>query len=270
MNSYSPTATQQGAAPDRLQLRLSLVPRFSLRFRRRVSLVVLLLARGSDSSVILSFIMARKNTLPCQCKFIAEMLSDPDSGLSVTEDGIYITEDFWVLYYCPHCKGLMPNIWNARITDEERERLQQIIDGITAAEEAIEQLGPPDYDVFMSHWDSIGGKLVYNEELSQKTRNIEYYHLSECANLEFYFDKDSGREGRIILKPTEAQLRHLAPEPYCDGTDNGKEPMQVSLYEINWVKCPNCSWRFCLDYATQSGQWPVHPKCGQRLKVETT
>ncbi len=36
------TATQQGAAPDRLQLRLSLVPRFSLRFRRRVSLVVVL------------------------------------------------------------------------------------------------------------------------------------------------------------------------------------------------------------------------------------
>ncbi|MEJ7698861.1 MAG: hypothetical protein WKF71_04330 [Pyrinomonadaceae bacterium] len=35
-----PTAAQQGAAPDRLQLRLSLVPRYSLRFRRRVSLVV--------------------------------------------------------------------------------------------------------------------------------------------------------------------------------------------------------------------------------------
>jgi hypothetical protein len=36
----APTAAEQGAAPDRLQLRLSLVPRFSLRFRRRVSLVV--------------------------------------------------------------------------------------------------------------------------------------------------------------------------------------------------------------------------------------
>jgi len=32
--------TEQGAAPDRLQLRLSLVPRYSLRFRRRVSLVL--------------------------------------------------------------------------------------------------------------------------------------------------------------------------------------------------------------------------------------
>jgi hypothetical protein len=38
----SQQATEQGAAPDRLQLRLSLVPRFSLRFRR-VSLVVGLL-----------------------------------------------------------------------------------------------------------------------------------------------------------------------------------------------------------------------------------
>ena len=37
-NPYVITAAQQGAAPDRLQLR-SLVPR-SLRFRRRVSLVV--------------------------------------------------------------------------------------------------------------------------------------------------------------------------------------------------------------------------------------
>ena len=41
-----PTPVKQGAAPDRLQLRLPLVPRSSLRFRRRVSLVVLLLARG--------------------------------------------------------------------------------------------------------------------------------------------------------------------------------------------------------------------------------
>lgn len=60
----------------------------------------------------------------------------------------------------------MPNFWNSRLSDEERERLQQIVEGITSPEEANEQLGSPDYDAFIGHWDSIGGKLVYNEELS--------------------------------------------------------------------------------------------------------
>ena len=40
------TPTQQGAAPDRLQPFVSLVPRYTSGFRRRVSLVVVLLARG--------------------------------------------------------------------------------------------------------------------------------------------------------------------------------------------------------------------------------
>ena len=40
-NSKSQTPTQQGAAPDRLQPCVSLVPRFTSGFRRRVSLVVL-------------------------------------------------------------------------------------------------------------------------------------------------------------------------------------------------------------------------------------
>ncbi len=43
-------AAQQGAAPDRLQPCVSLVPRFTSGFRRRVSLVVLSLARGVSES----------------------------------------------------------------------------------------------------------------------------------------------------------------------------------------------------------------------------
>lgn len=47
-------------------------------------------------------------------------------------------------YYCWRCKGVLPNLWNARISDDERERLQRIIESIATPEEAIEQLGKPD------------------------------------------------------------------------------------------------------------------------------
>jgi hypothetical protein len=50
--SYAPTPAEQGAAPDRLQLRLSLVPRYSLRFRRRVSLVVISLRAAWSRAVV--------------------------------------------------------------------------------------------------------------------------------------------------------------------------------------------------------------------------
>jgi hypothetical protein len=51
--------------------------------------------------------------------------------------------------------------------------------------------------------------------------------------------------------------------------DNGNEPMEVIPYDTNWVKCPNCGWRFRLDSAGQSGEWLIHVRCGQRLKVKT-
>jgi hypothetical protein len=52
-------------------------------------------------------------------------------------------------------------------------------------------------------------------------------------------------------------------------SDNGKEPMEIIPYETNWVKCPNCGWRFRLDTASWSGEWPLHTSCGQRLKIKT-
>ena len=215
--------------------------------------------------------MERRNTHSCQCGFVTEMLSDPGSGLVEAEDGAVVFEEpfFQVLSFCHRCGGRLPNLWRRRISDEERERLQQIIDGITSAEDAIEQLGPGDYDAYAQHWDSIGGSMVLNEGLSGKLRNIEYYHLSTSANLEFYFSEGSA-EGRIVLKFTEEELRQLdsQPEPYEDGTDNGNEPAEVVPHQENWVKCPNCGWRFRLDYAGQSGEWPMHPRCGQRLQVK--
>ncbi len=200
------------------------------------------------------------------------MLNDPDSTLTLRDDGVFVSDqlDPIVLYYCGTCGGRIPNIWNARISDEERERLQEIVDSISTPAEAIQKLGPPDYDEFMRHCDIVDGKLVEIVELSRLTRNIEYYHLSDCANVEFYFGKDSWREGRIILKFTEDELRQFDPEPYSDGTNNGNEPADVIPYEINWVKCPKCGWRFRLDTASQSGEWPVHARCGQRLNVKAS
>ena len=49
--------------------------------------------------------------------------------------------------------------------------------------------------------------------------------------------------------------------------DNGNEPMEVVPNQDNWVRCPHCGWRFRLDTASQSGEWLLHERCGQRLKL---
>jgi hypothetical protein len=148
--------------------------------------------------------MHDKTKEACDCGVISAMLNDPDSGLTLGEDNTFLLAGQWLVYHCPFCGGLLPHsrkpIWYPQLTDDERARLQQLVEGITTAEEAIQRLGPPDYDAFMGVHESINGRLVYNEELSKKNRNVEYYNLSEHANIEFYFHVDYGVECRIEVK----------------------------------------------------------------------
>lgn len=47
-------------------------------------------------------------------------------------------------------------------------------------------------------------------------------------------------------------------------TDN--EPIEAAVYQLNWVKCPQCGWRFCLKN-TSSWSGERHRRCGQRLRL---
>lgn len=51
--------------------------------------------------------------------------------------------------------------------------------------------------------------------------------------------------------------------------DIDDEPMEATVYQENWVKCPKCGGRFCLNnISSWSGE--RHRKCGQRLKFKTS
>lgn len=149
--------------------------------------------------------MNNENEEPCDCGVISAMLNDPTSGLTLGEDNTFLLAGQWCVYHCPFCGGLLPHsrkpIWYPRLTDDERARLQQLVEGIATAEEAIRRLGPPDYDALIDVYESINDSLVHNEELSTKCRNVEYYNLSEHANIEFYFHVDYGVEYRLEIKP---------------------------------------------------------------------
>ena len=47
------------------------------------------------------------------------------------------------------------------------------------------------------------------------------------------------------------------------------EPREAIVYQSDWVKCPQCGWRFCLRN-TVSWSGERHRKCGQRIKLITT
>ncbi len=52
-------------------------------------------------------------------------------------------------------------------------------------------------------------------------------------------------------------------------TNASDETLEAVVYQDNWIKCPNCSFRFCLNnLGSWSGQ--RHRRCGQRLKIIAT
>ncbi len=57
------------------------------------------------------------------------------------------------------------------------------------------------------------------------------------------------------------------PYYYKGEPDNGKEPREIVPNHENWAKCPCCGYRFRVDTAARSGEWPMHQRCGQRLKI---
>lgn len=57
------------------------------------------------------------------------------------------------------------------------------------------------------------------------------------------------------------------PYYYRGEAHNGNEPMEVTPFQVNWVKCPNCGWRFSLGKGSWSHRQTTHSRCGQRLVI---
>lgn len=119
------------------------------------------------------------------------MLDDPESGLTLKGNEFWLAGSYFVRH-CPFCGGALPDtsnpIWVPRISEEERAKLKFLTANLNSAEEIIQQLGKPDYDEI----GTCGDKPV--------VRNIEYYSLSENANIEFYLFGDERIECRIMVK----------------------------------------------------------------------
>jgi hypothetical protein len=98
----------------------------------------------------------------------------------------------FVLWHCPQCGGAFPDpqkpFWVPIITDDERDRLNALIGEITNIANIIDifaKLGPPDCD----------------EVLDDGMRMIEFYNLSEVANVECYVSDGNRPICRWELKP---------------------------------------------------------------------
>ncbi|RYG66783.1 hypothetical protein EON80_14775, partial [bacterium] len=145
-------------------------------------------------------------TQSCGCGATTMLLNDPDTGVRIDEHNRFVLETpigaRYFLYHCPGCGGCLPDsskpIWFPKFNEAEQARLIGLAVGLDTAESAIEQLGTPDYDAYMvqfNHPDEINPIVVsehdvvdmpgwfYNEEESMKVRNIEYYNLSEHADI---------------------------------------------------------------------------------------
>jgi hypothetical protein len=85
------------------------------------------------------------------------------------------------------------------------------------------------------------------------------------------FDEQGNRTSHSVrLEATCPNCQSLTvDDPFVPDNDN--EPMQVTPYQPDWVKCPCCGWRFCLR-DTSSWRGGRHRKCGQRLenKIDLT
>ena len=148
-----------------------------------------------------------KTNIPCDCGWLSEAINDPDSGISYHPETNSVClahgQSIYSLYHCPFCGGKYPDasqpLWVPIVPQAEFTRLKQIVAGLKDSAAIISALGPPDYDAMMGTYWSVNG--VMTKDLSQgETRNLEYYHLSEWLNIEFYLPPDGPGSFRLAIK----------------------------------------------------------------------
>jgi hypothetical protein len=152
-----------------------------------------------------------KTEQPCDCGWIATAINDPSSGISFDPAARKVTlAGNYYLYHCPFCGGRFPDsskpISVPIFSPEERERLELLTKDLTTPEQVIQRLGPPDYNQPMLAYREHEGKMVHDESIPP-VRNLEYYHLSDIAKIEFYFRADGSMDRRIMVK--SLPLKHL-------------------------------------------------------------
>jgi hypothetical protein len=144
------------------------------------------------------------------------MMSEPDSPISLCDNGFWLNET-WCVYFCLLCGGKLPDsskpIYVPFLSCEERARLELLARGIGSREEAIARLGTPDYDEDVAYCDEDvdSGALTQEGEVLNpsipRTRNVEFYGLSKTGNIEFYFSPR--RPAHHLIVPKFLPPRHL-------------------------------------------------------------
>jgi len=99
---------------------------------------------------------------------------------------------YTVLYYCPFCGGKAPNLRKestfARISEQERLRLQELTRQIKSIEDAFRILGKPETSSLLE------AQLSQAEnELLQAARSLTYQNISETAIIHITeYEQDGG------------------------------------------------------------------------------
>lgn len=124
----------------------------------------------------------------CTCNYLQNAADDPRNPIAFDADtGEYQFQHDGanlVIYHCPFCGGAAPDskrhLLFAQIPAEEESRLAKLLHGIETIDDALQQLGSPDFE---------GTSITKFPEEENKApriqhhRDIRYHHLSDVAEI---------------------------------------------------------------------------------------
>jgi hypothetical protein len=89
-----------------------------------------------------------------------------------------------ILYHCPFCGGAVPgskrSLLFATIPGAEAARLVTVLEPVKTVRDALEQLGPPDFDGFST---TLRPERDDQPPLVERHRDLRYYSLSDVADI---------------------------------------------------------------------------------------
>jgi hypothetical protein len=122
----------------------------------------------------------------CNCGNLQSAADDPDNPIRFEEETnefhFVYSDGMLVIYHCPFCGGAAPEskraLLFAQIPRSEEERLAKLLHPITTIDDALKNLGAPDFDghstTKIPESDTEGPKIQYSRE-------IRYERLSDVA-----------------------------------------------------------------------------------------
>ena len=124
----------------------------------------------------------------CTCNYLQNASDDPHNPITFDaptgEFQFSFDGAMLVIYHCPFCGGAAPeskrHLLFAQVPSEEESRLAVLLDGIETINDALQQLGNPDFE---------GTSIVKRPEREneppriQHHRDIRYHNLSDVAEI---------------------------------------------------------------------------------------